>query len=113
MALGKYFEDNMEIYLERQQAMREKQQSIPLVSLKTVTLLSSHYISVPSSVSPETKNDSLVNARQEKNKSKIISTCKDCGELYIIYEGEQKFFRKHNLHLPKRCRCCRNRRKTA
>lgn len=33
--------------------------------------------------------------------------CKDCGELFAMTTGEQQFFRRKGLTMPKRCKACR------
>lgn len=37
--------------------------------------------------------------------------CKDCGETFYLMYGEVEFFRNKELHVPKRCKDCRNKRK--
>jgi len=34
--------------------------------------------------------------------------CKDCGQLFYLYDEELDFFKKKNLNTPKRCIKCRN-----
>ena len=36
--------------------------------------------------------------------------CKDCGELFSLFRHEVEWFKKQNLHTPKRCKSCRNKR---
>jgi hypothetical protein len=112
MALGKYFEDNMEIFLERQRNMEERRKHpTSLIRISSPQgFISDVSISFSSASNESNKTTPTI---QKKKRSDIISVCKDCGELYIIYEGEQKFFKQHHLHFPKRCRCCRSKRKTA
>lgn len=38
-------------------------------------------------------------------------TCKDCGEVFYLTWGEVEFFRNKELHVPKRCKACRDKRK--
>ena len=45
--------------------------------------------------------------------SDIVLKCKDCGEEFVITEGEQKFYKERNLNLPKRCKNCRQKRNQA
>ena len=42
--------------------------------------------------------------------NKIIK-CQDCGEEFILNEGEQEFYNKKGLVEPKRCKSCREKRK--
>ena len=37
--------------------------------------------------------------------------CKDCGKPFTFDEGEQKYYKKHLLEEPKRCKACRKERK--
>lgn len=41
----------------------------------------------------------------------IMQTCIDCGKDFIWTEGEQKYFKDHQLYPPKRCIYCRKIRK--
>lgn len=36
--------------------------------------------------------------------------CKDCGELFSLFWHEVEWFKKQNLHTPKMCKSCRNKR---
>lgn len=38
-------------------------------------------------------------------------TCKDCGETFYMTYSEVEFFRNKELHVPKRCKKCRDKRK--
>jgi hypothetical protein len=38
-------------------------------------------------------------------------TCKDCGEKFVITNGEKAFYEKRDMKLPKRCKDCRKYRK--
>ena len=38
-------------------------------------------------------------------------TCKDCGETFYMTFGEVDFFKNKELHIPKRCKKCRDKRK--
>ena len=40
-------------------------------------------------------------------------SCSDCGDTFPFRETEQAFYRERNLTPPKRCRACRDKRKTA
>lgn len=33
--------------------------------------------------------------------------CRDCGNLFVLTTGEQQFFRRKGLTMPKRCKACR------
>ncbi|WP_308526909.1 zinc-ribbon domain containing protein [uncultured Oscillibacter sp.] len=39
------------------------------------------------------------------------AVCQECGKPFDITEGEHKFYRQHDLTLPRRCPSCRNLRK--
>ena len=34
-------------------------------------------------------------------------TCCDCGDSFIFTAGEQRYFAKNGLHIPRRCKPCR------
>lgn len=38
-------------------------------------------------------------------------TCKDCGNTFIMGYNEVKFYEEKGLHIPKRCKACRAKRK--
>ena len=38
-------------------------------------------------------------------------TCKDCGNQLFMTYGEVDFYARKELHVPKRCKACRNKRK--
>ena len=38
-------------------------------------------------------------------------TCKDCGKQFFMTHGEVDFYARKELHVPKRCKACRNKRK--
>ena len=38
--------------------------------------------------------------------------CQDCGEEFIFSERDQKFYQEKGFNPPKRCKNCRNIRKT-
>ena len=38
-------------------------------------------------------------------------TCKDCGNPFMMNYREVKFYEEHKLHIPKRCKSCRAKRK--
>jgi CxxC-x17-CxxC domain-containing protein len=40
-------------------------------------------------------------------------SCSDCGDTFPFRETEQAFYRERNLTPPKRCRACRDKRKTS
>jgi hypothetical protein len=37
--------------------------------------------------------------------------CKDCGNPFMMNYREVKFYEEHQLHIPKRCKSCRAKRK--
>ena len=44
----------------------------------------------------------------------VERVCRDCGAIFALTPGEQRFFDAHGLRLPWRCRDCRQaRRETA
>lgn len=98
MGLAKYYEDNIEIMLERQTAMESKTQDY---------LFNSKFVfTVPSS------KISIINIKEEKNsfdeyKDEIIF-CRDCGTSFLFTAKEQKQFDKKGWNNPKRCKRCRD-----
>lgn len=38
-------------------------------------------------------------------------TCKDCGEQFFMSRDEVDFYKRKGLHVPKRCKACRDKRK--
>ena len=36
-----------------------------------------------------------------------VRICADCGGTYILTAGDQQFFNRRGLHLPRRCIACR------
>jgi uncharacterized membrane protein YsdA (DUF1294 family) len=41
-----------------------------------------------------------------------ILTCIECGQAFVWSEGAQRYYAEHRLSSPKRCRACRQRRKS-
>ena len=39
--------------------------------------------------------------------------CKDCGEWFVMTYNEVEFYRNKELHIPKRCKACRSKRKAS
>lgn len=39
--------------------------------------------------------------------------CKDCGAVFGLDKGEVKYYEEHNLHLPTRCKVCRDKRRAS
>lgn len=37
--------------------------------------------------------------------------CKDCGDIFIFTQKDQKFYEEHQFVPPKRCKNCRDKRK--
>ena len=37
--------------------------------------------------------------------------CRDCGTVFGLDSGEIRYYEEHNLHLPTRCKVCREKRK--
>ena len=52
-----------------------------------------------------------MNNKQEKKT--MTSNCRDCGKQFELSLNEQKFYKLHNLELPRRCAECRRKRKEA
>lgn len=97
MGFAKYFEDNYDIYLERTERARD----YDLATEAEISISISPFVRV-------VKNSALHINTDER----II--CKECGASFVFTVGEQKFYEKHNLCSPKRCRRCRDlRRKKA
>ena len=93
MGLVKYHEKNTEINEER--AMLCKQSSVPIF-----------YSSTP--IHTETFKINIIKAKGGKKK---VIVCRDCGTSFNFTAAEQRFYAQHELCLPKRCICCRNKRK--
>ena len=51
--------------------------------------------------------------RQLGAKLITVEKCKDCGMHYVFPVAERRYFEKNNLPIPKRCKCCREKRKAA
>ncbi|MCM1264204.1 MAG: zinc-ribbon domain containing protein [Butyrivibrio sp.] len=47
----------------------------------------------------------------EKKELKMKCTCVQCGKTFELNDSEIEFYRKKNLHLPKRCKECRQKNK--
>lgn len=95
MGLCKYFEDNYEMFLERIED-RNNENNIYMEAK-----LSLNITPVIRTVEPKSQ---LVRINQKIK-------CKECGEFFELTYGEQKFYKKHNLCNPKRCKSCRDLRK--
>lgn len=95
MGLSKYFEDNYEMFLERIED-RNNENHIYMEAK-----LSLNITPVIRTVEPKSQ---LVRINQKIK-------CKECGEFFELTYGEQKFYKKHNLCNPKRCKSCRDLRK--
>ena len=50
---------------------------------------------------------------EKKYYEPIVSTCKECGREFQISPEEQRYFDAKGFVLPKRCKACREVRKTA
>jgi len=46
---------------------------------------------------------------ENKNDKSIV--CKDCGQTFILTEGEQDFYAEKGFSEPQRCKACRQARK--
>ena len=56
-------------------------------------------------------NDGLYRFSNPKGKHELKQNtfvCKDCGQLFHLYDEEIEFFKKKNLNTPRRCIKCRN-----
>lgn len=51
----------------------------------------------------------MMQTQQESDK---VLTCRDCEESFTITIAEQQFFRERGLHEPKRCKSCRDARRS-
>lgn len=98
MGLAKYFEKNVEINEERSMLRKQDNRPIPTYNLCT-------------SVHMETLKINIV-IKAKTDISKII-VCRDCGTSFNFSKAEQKFYEQHELSMPKRCPCCRNKRKAS
>ena len=48
---------------------------------------------------------------EQNNRETIYITCCDCGDEFPFEPGEQLYFQRHFLNLPRRCAPCRLARK--
>ncbi len=96
MGLCKYFEDNYEMYLDRMEELNYKN------DIQISTAVTFNIAPAVRTVNPKSQ---LLHINQKIK-------CKECGEFFEFSFGEQKFYTKHNLHNPKRCKKCREFRKT-
>lgn len=61
--------------------------------------------------------DELRSAREQCIEASVLDMawhkgrCKDCHQEFIMSHNEVQFFSKKELTLPKRCKCCRDKRK--
>ena len=99
MGWAKYAEDNYEMIQERWDRM-DGQKSIVAVTAVIPSMVCA--VKVSMEISEEPKKASM------KDKSLY---CIECGEQFTFTAGEQKYYKRHELDQPKRCKCCREIRK--
>lgn len=95
MGWAKYAEDNYEIYLERiyYQSTKFQHPQIKVTTVIPPVAAAKVEISVQSAGKPDFKD--------------ITIKCCDCGKKFLFTTGEQSFYESHQLHMPKRCKACR------
>lgn len=43
----------------------------------------------------------------EREREDLYIKCVECGDEFIFEVGEQEYYKKNNLFIPKRCPACR------
>ena len=104
MGWAKCLEDNIEMIWEREPFITLIAQPMQLKNEGAVTL--------PHSVTatqPSLKKQ--YRAKRQHRKTKYI-ICSDCGSTFPFSEKSRKFFASNNWPDPKRCKSCREKRKS-
>lgn len=100
MGLAKYAEDNMEIYIERMDAIRYKQYC-------RIEVSSTMPIKFECQTDNSFVNNILTNIAYQNTYQDRYLVCKECSGIFVWTAGEQAYFKKRNLHRPRRCKICR------
>lgn len=95
MSFAKYFEDNCKIVEERVTLGKQEERPVWFSVTLTETVYAPLKHKAPKKVKYKTK--------------KLV--CSDCGTSFFFEGGEQRYFARHNLRAPKRCRACRKARR--
>ena len=94
MGWAKYAEDNLELMLDRQY-MREEKPSKP-----TITVL------------PATQwKPTVIKAEKEEVFEDKLIYCRACGNSFLFTASAQKVYKEKGWVPPKKCKCCREKRK--
>lgn len=101
MGWAKYYEDNLEIIYSRQKL---RGQSTENLLEKKVTPTIAVQISIPAEAVK-------VHTPIKERKDQYI-VCKDCGRKILFSVRDQLFYEKKGWNPPKRCKPCREFRKT-
>lgn len=102
MALVKYYEDNMEIALERFSNMEDRYR---FNDYYPPDYLPSYRTSV--SIRIETTPVMVSDNIEKKPKNDKAIRCKCCGKYFVFSVGEQLYYQKHQFDDPKKCKSCR------
>lgn len=103
MGWAKYYEDNLEIFLGRQEVM---QSQIRETKIKVA------FNKNPAIFNRTTKNkEKLFEAMQNEYNDRYI-ICKDCGRKFLFSAKSQRRYNDMDWDDPKRCKNCRNDRVT-
>ena len=99
MGWAKYFEDNVEIMLERQFMMQSRMKKADITVVCKTNNLSATSVVLSVVESP-------VITDVKKHEDKYI-VCKDCGRVFLFSAKSQNHFQNKGWEPPKRCKCCR------
>ena len=99
MGLAKYYEDNMRIREERYLTMQEDEQR-PIYRNGAIA-------------KRETKSleELITTTKIKKRKKDKQMLCCECNTAFVFTGSEQKYYEKHDLSKPNRCKTCRSTKK--
>ena len=100
MGWAKYFEDNLEIMIDRQFM---KQSSAPEYAVTVVCTTIVHAM-------PQTNAAAVPTSRPAVKYEDKYIVCKDCGKKFLFSAQAQNQFARKGWSAPKRCKCCRDQR---
>lgn len=92
MGWAKYYEDNLEIIHDRQNAGEYS------------------FYSTPVKITVEAAIESIPSVEEPKYKRKKL-VCQDCGKTFRFSRRDQAFFDQNGWKDPIRCKCCRESKK--
>ena len=101
MALGKYYEDNLEVMYER---LGTKQGYIQETQIKLA--YDGNFPTVKLVV--DVKNEVIVPEKKQYKDQNVI--CKDCGRSFTFIASAQAYYDHKGWDKPKRCKRCREHR---